>query len=124
MASHIANEDVPWERLQALRACRLIGLDKQPGVRPIGIGEVLMRIMGKAMAKAVGVDAEIVCGADQLCAGLKGGVEGAIHAVSGEFDSGGVECAILVDATTPSTCSTRVTWSARSWWMRRTPSTR
>ncbi|CEM34533.1 unnamed protein product [Vitrella brassicaformis CCMP3155] len=54
-----------------------------------------MRIMGKAMAKAVGVDAEIVCGADQLCTGLKGGVEGAIHAVSGEFDSGGVECAIL-----------------------------
>ncbi|CEM17622.1 unnamed protein product [Vitrella brassicaformis CCMP3155] len=95
MASRIANEDVPWEQLQALRACRLIGLDKQPGVRPIGIEEVLMRIMGKAMAKAVGVDAEIVCGADQLCAGLKGGVEGAIHAVSGPFDSGGVECALL-----------------------------
>ncbi|CEM01003.1 unnamed protein product [Vitrella brassicaformis CCMP3155] len=76
MTSHIANEDVPWEQLQALRACRLIGQDKQPGVRPIEIGEVLMRIMGKAMAKAVGVDAEIVCGADQLCTGLKGGGPG------------------------------------------------
>ncbi|CEM10194.1 unnamed protein product, partial [Vitrella brassicaformis CCMP3155] len=120
MASHIANEDVPWERLQALRACRLIGLDKQPKVRPIGIGEVLMRIMGKAIAKAVGVDAEIVCGADQLCAGLKGGVEGAIHTVSGEFDSGGVECAILVDATNVFNTMNRpaALWNVRILWPR------
>ncbi len=119
MASHIANEDVPWEQLQALRACRLIGLDKQPGVRPIGIGEVLMRIMGKAMAKAVGVDAEIVCGADQLCAGLKGGVEGAIHAVSGLFDSG-AECALLVDATNAFNEMDRAAalWNVRILWPR------
>ncbi|CEM05868.1 unnamed protein product [Vitrella brassicaformis CCMP3155] len=93
MASHIANEDVPWERLQACV---------------------------HAMAKAVGVDAEIMCGADQLCAGLKGGVECAIHAVSGEFDSGGVECAILVDATNTFNEMSRsaALWNVRILWPR------
>ena len=30
-------------------ACRLIPLDKKPGLRPIGVGEVLRRIAGKAV---------------------------------------------------------------------------
>ena len=33
--------------VSALMACRLIPLDKDPGLRPIGIGEVLRRIIGK-----------------------------------------------------------------------------
>ena len=35
--------------LQAYVACRLIPLNKQPGVRPFGIGEVIRRIIGKAI---------------------------------------------------------------------------
>ena len=35
--------------LTAFVACRLIALDKYPGVRPIGIGEVVRRILGKAI---------------------------------------------------------------------------
>ena len=35
--------------LAPLMACRLIPLDKNPGLRPIGIGEVLRRIVGKAV---------------------------------------------------------------------------
>ncbi|CEM26027.1 unnamed protein product [Vitrella brassicaformis CCMP3155] len=79
-----------------------------------------MRIMGKAIAKAVGVDAEIVCGADQLCAGLKGGVKGAIHAVSGEFDSSGVKCAILVDTMNAYNTMNRpaAIWNVRILWLR------
>ena len=120
LASHMANDDVPWERLQALRACRLIGLDKQPGVRPIGIGEVLSRVMAKAMARAVGIDAEIACGADQLCAGLKGSAEGAIHAMSSLFDSGEVECVLLVDAKNAFNSMSRpaALWNARVLWPR------
>ena len=30
-------------------ACTLIPLDKKPGLRPIGVGEVLRRIAGKAV---------------------------------------------------------------------------
>ncbi|CEM36215.1 unnamed protein product [Vitrella brassicaformis CCMP3155] len=119
MNSHIANEHVPYEQSPPPpRACPLIRLDKQPGVRPIGIGAVLMRIMGKAMAKAVGM--RRLCDADQLCAGLKGGVEGAIHTVSGVFDSGDVECAILVDATNAFNTMNRpaALWNVRILWPR------
>ena len=36
--------------LEAFVACRLIPLDKNLGVRPIGIGEVTMRILGKCIS--------------------------------------------------------------------------
>ena len=35
--------------LEAFTACRLIPLDKKPGLRPIGVGEVLRRIVGKVI---------------------------------------------------------------------------
>ena len=38
--------------IMALMACRLIPLDKDPGLRPIAVGEVLRRIIGKAVTKA------------------------------------------------------------------------
>ena len=43
--------------LKELFACRLIPLDKYPGVRPIGI-KVLRRIIGKCVMKTLKVDVE------------------------------------------------------------------
>ena len=52
----IANEIISWRKIKALFSCRLIALDKQPGVRPIGIAETSRRLLGKAVADLTGDD--------------------------------------------------------------------
>ena len=42
--------------IEALMACRLTPLEKMSGVRPIGVGEVLRRIIGKAAMSVVRKD--------------------------------------------------------------------
>ena len=42
--------------LKAFTACRLVPLNKKPGVRPVGIGEVLRYIVGKALTKVANGD--------------------------------------------------------------------
>ena len=85
-----------------LDASRLIALDKCSGVRPIGIGETLRRIIGKAVCLATRLDAALVCGSDQLCAGLQAGIEGVIHDMNELFsthqDQGTGWGVLLVDA--------------------------
>ena len=45
----VATTYVDPNGLGSFTACRLIALDKMPGVRPIGIGEVSRRIVSKAI---------------------------------------------------------------------------
>eukprot|EP00980_Cylindrotheca_fusiformis_P020458 scaffold7505_cov146-Cylindrotheca_fusiformis.AAC.1 len=76
----MSNSYPPWEAYRAFKAGRLIALDKQPGVRPIGVGDIFFRLFAKVLLKSCASSATQACGADQLCAGLRGGVEGAVHA--------------------------------------------
>ena len=73
--------------LKAFTACRLIALDKQPGVRPIGIGEVSRRIVGKAILSIVKDDILKTAGVKQLCVGQQSGCEAAIHVMRSIFDT-------------------------------------
>ena len=60
----ICNLIVPWDDIRALVASCLIALNKCPGVHPIGIGETLRRIIGKAVCLATHINAALVCGLD------------------------------------------------------------
>jgi len=117
-------EIVPWSKIKALMANRLIAIDKCPGVRPIGIGEVLRRIMAKCIILATGDDVIQTCGYDQLCVGIKSGIEGAIHFMSDYYEENcDVEtdwCMIMVDADNAFNRinRTHALWQARIQWPR------
>ena len=82
-----------------LLACRLIALDKNPGVRPIGIGETPRRIIAKALLAVTRNDILETVGSTQLCAGQIAGAESAVHAVRECFQLEGTEAVLLVDAS-------------------------
>ena len=85
--------------LKAYTSSRLVPLDKCPGVRPVGIGEVVRRIVGKTVMKIVKRDLQEAVGSIQLCAGQDAGCEAAVHAMERLFAEDDVEALILVDAT-------------------------
>ena len=61
---------------------RLVALDKCPGIRPMGIGELWRRLITKCFLKVAGQQAKEACGTLQLCAGLEAGVEGGVHTMN------------------------------------------
>ena len=82
--------------LSPLLACRLIAIDKKPGVRPIGIGEVVRRVVAKAALTVLRPDILEAAGVRQLCAGQTSGVESAVHSIHELFKES--EAVLLVDA--------------------------
>ena len=87
------------ESISAFVACHLIPLDKCPGVRLIGVGEVLRRIIAKAVLRTIGKDIEEAAGPLQVCAGQDGGCEAAVHAMRIIFQDADTESCLLVDAS-------------------------
>ena len=87
------------EGLSAFTACHLIALDKCPGVCPIGVAEVVRRILGKAILSDVGTDVQQAAGTTQLCASQEAGCEASIHAMQKIFTDEGNEGALLVEAS-------------------------
>ena len=80
-------------------ACHLNALDKRPGVRPIGIGDTVRRIIAKAVLIAVRGDVLDVAGFIQLCAGQIASTEAVVHAVHSSFASDDCEALLLVHAS-------------------------
>ena len=85
--------------LSTFVTCRLIALEKCPCDQPIGVGEVVRRIIGKAVLATVKMDILETAGPFQLCAGWDTSCEAAIHAMRSVFsEKKSVEAILLVDA--------------------------
>ena len=98
-AKRLCTEFVDPVSIAPLMACRLIALDKNPGVRPIGIGDTARRIIAKAILNITRQDIQEVAGSVQLCAGQISGIEAAVHAVRTLFHREETEALLLVDAS-------------------------
>ena len=104
MARRLCTSFVDPLSLAPFLSCRLITLDKNPGVCPIGIGE---QIVTKAVLTVLGTDYQKAAGSNQLCAGQISGVEAAVHAVHDSFNSDSCQAALLIDATNAFNCLNR-----------------
>ena len=98
-ARKLATERLDPQTLEPYTSCRLLPLNKNPGVRPIGVGEVVRRIVGKAIAWSLQSEIQEAAGPLQVSSGLKGGAEAAIHAMRSVFESDTTDAVILVDAS-------------------------
>ena len=85
--------------LEGYTSCRLIRLDKNRGIRRIGVGEVLRRIVGKTIAGFLKEEITEAAGHLQVCAGHSAGSEAAIHAMSQMFVEEGTDGILLRDAS-------------------------
>ena len=94
----IAMRSLKAEALTPFLACRLIALNKNPGVRPIGVCEVVRRIAAKAILRVIGDDIEEACGFLQKCSGCPAGLEAAVHAMQQMYEEESTEGILLVDA--------------------------
>ena len=84
------------DHIRAYTTGRLILLDKNPGVRPIGVGEVLRRIVGKSVTKILKPELVRSTAPIQVCAGLQSGVKAAIHAMRKIFQDPECMAVLLV----------------------------
>ena len=82
---------------EAFTACILIPLDKKPGLRPLGMGEVLKRITEKVIMMIFKKDITDAAGPLQLSAGQEAGAEAAIHAIRDIFANEDTEAVLLID---------------------------
>ena len=57
----------------------MISLNKNQGLRPIGVGEALRRIAGKVVINILKKDVMNAAGLLQVCAGQEAGAEAAIR---------------------------------------------
>ena len=68
-------------------------------MRPIGVGEVVRRIMGKCVTKVTKPDVIDASGSLQVCAVYKSGSEAAIHAMRELFEHDNSDAVLLIDAS-------------------------
>ena len=104
LAKILCSEKIHPDSLQEFMSCRLIPLDKGAdkhgniGIRPIGIGEALRRIIGKSVMTILKSDIQKAGGCLQTCTGIRSGIEASIHATNTAWNLQSTECLLQVDA--------------------------
>jgi len=96
LAKRLATDIIPHDYISTLLACRLVPLKKKDnGIRPVGVGECLRRIIGKTITGLLKEDIihAVIAG---MC-GLESSTEAAIHDVRKSFEEDSSECLLLVD---------------------------
>ena len=99
VAKRLCTELIDPASIAPLMASRLIALDKNPGIRPLGIGDTARRIIVKAILNITRQDVQEATGSIQLCAGQIAGTEAAVHAVRSFFHREETEALLLIDAS-------------------------
>ena len=100
LARKLCVSDTKPSYLRAFIAGRLIPLAKKPsGVRPIGVGEILRRIVGKAVTSVLKPELVNSTAPIQTCAGISGGIEASIHAMRRIYEDPATEGILLIDAS-------------------------
>lgn len=100
LARTLSTEHIPSEMLEFYTIGRFVALDESPEEirlqvhRPIGIGEVLRRIVGKLIMTLLKPEITQAAGPLQACAGHKGGAEAAVHAMKQVFEGPDTEAVI------------------------------
>ena len=78
---------------EAFLSCCLIPLDKNPGLRLLGVGDVLRRIARKVVL----VLKEDVIETLQVCAGQEAGIEPSAHSINMMYEDENTNAILLVD---------------------------
>ena len=103
-AKRLCTEAIHPSCLKEFSASRLIPLDKgsdsndNPGVRLIGIGEILRRIIGKCVVSLLKPEIQHAAGGLQMCTGIRSGIEAAVHMNEKAWKDEETEAVLLVDA--------------------------
>ncbi len=89
----LSNNSPPFAAYRAANLSRMLAGDKKPGVRPLVCGEIWMRLWADCLNSETKIGATAVCGNVNLCAGLRAGIGGNLHAVRTVWpQSAGWEC--------------------------------
>ena len=88
---------VETHTIEAFLACRLIFLDKNAGLRPVGIGEVLRRIAGKVIVLVLKEDVIKCTGMLQVRAGQEVSIEAAFYSMNMIYEDENTGAILLAD---------------------------
>ena len=89
----LSNDSPLFAAYHAINSAQMLTADKKPGVHPLVCGEIWMRLWADCLNTETKVGATTACGNVNLCAGLRAGIEGNLHAVWAVWpQSAGCEC--------------------------------